>query len=236
MIEINNIYNINCMDGMNQIGYKKVKAVITDPPYGISYLSNHYKNGNPFNEIVGDIKFDSSFIKSFDYCLQDNSVMFIFCDLEKSWLQIKQELGEYYKSTLVWVKNNWTAGDLVSDFGNQYELIVYGLKGKIELNHRFPHVLQFDRVPATALLHPTQKPLALIERLIEATTNIGDLVVDPFAGSGTTLVACKKLNRKFIGFEIDKQHFETTKKGLQKHSHQTKTSEVFLSDCIKSSL
>ncbi len=207
---------MDCYEGIKLLEGKKVKAVITDPPYGISYHSGYYKNGNPFTEIIGDRNFNPNFIKPLiQDVMADNAIMFIFCDLEKSWLQVKQELGEYYKSTLIWVKNNWSAGDLISDFGNQYEVIVYAIKGKIKLNHRFPNVLQFDRVPSQQLIHPTMKPIPLISRLIEATTLEGDLVLDPFAGSGTTLVACKQLRRNYIGFEIDQNHFNTAKKRIE---------------------
>jgi DNA modification methylase len=62
--------------------------------------------------------------------------------------------------------------------------------------------------------HSTQKPLKLIERLIIASSNEGDIILDPFLGSGTTAIACKKLGRKYIGIEVDKKYCEYAKKRL----------------------
>ena len=63
--------------------------------------------------------------------------------------------------------------------------------------------------------HPTQKPVALLEYLIKTYTNEGDLVLDNCMGSGSTGVACKHLNRNFIGIELDKKYFEIAKKRIE---------------------
>ena len=76
--------------------------------------------------------------------------------------------------------------------------------------HTYPkNILQFPRDNANKSLIPTQKPLKLLEYLVETHTNPGDLVLDNTAGSGTTLIACASLLRKFIGIEMDEGHFET---------------------------
>ena len=147
--------------------------------------------------------------------LKLNCCAFIFCDLDYSWLQIKQELGTLYKSTIIWAKNNWTAGDLTGDFGKQYELIIYAVKGDFKFTgKRYPNIWNFNRVPPTDLKHPTQKPQELIEQMIEIGTKEGDLVLDPFIGSGTTACACKKLNRNFIGFEINPDYVKISNERL----------------------
>ncbi len=63
--------------------------------------------------------------------------------------------------------------------------------------------------------HPTQKPIDLIKRIIKTATNKDGLVLDPFLGSGTTAVACEKLDRRYIGFEIDEKYYNTAKKRLK---------------------
>lgn len=75
-------------------------------------------------------------------------------------------------------------------------------------------------------LHPTQKPLKLIRRLIEASSNQGDVVLDPFSGSGSTLVGCIQLNRHYIGIEMDKGYYEI---GLQriKEERNSRKSNLF---------
>ena len=83
-------------------------------------------------------------------------------------------------------------------------------------------VLNFKSVPNCngTKLHPTQKPVALMEYLIKTYTNENELVLDFTMGSGTTGVACKNLNRDFIGIEIDKDYFEIAKKRIEKHTTQ----------------
>ena len=63
--------------------------------------------------------------------------------------------------------------------------------------------------------HPTQKPLALLERIIEASTQEGDLILDPFMGSGTTGVAAVKLNRRFVGIDVEKEYFDLAEKRIR---------------------
>ena len=75
-------------------------------------------------------------------------------------------------------------------------------------------------------LHPTQKPLKLIRRLVEASSNPGDVVLDPFSGSGSTLVSCIQLNRHYIGIELDEEYYKI---GLQriKEEHDERSSNLF---------
>ena len=65
--------------------------------------------------------------------------------------------------------------------------------------------------------HPTQKPIKLINRIVEMSTNKGEIVLDPFMGSGTTAIACLNSNRNFIGFEMDKEYFDMANERIDKH-------------------
>ena len=69
-------------------------------------------------------------------------------------------------------------------------------------------------------IHPTQKPTKLVERMVLASSNSGDVVLDPFMGSGTTGVICKQINREFIGIELDPQYFELAKQRIESSVHQ----------------
>lgn len=81
---------------------------------------------------------------------------------------------------------------------------------------RYPtQVWKFQRDCLTSNLHPTQKPLALIEELVKTFTNENDVVLDNCMGSGTTGVACKKLNREFIGIELDPNYFNIAKNRIE---------------------
>ena len=69
-------------------------------------------------------------------------------------------------------------------------------------------MLQGNMAMKEKRVHPTQKPLPVMEWILNKYTNEGDIILDPFAGSGTTLIACHKLNRKYIGFELDEEYYE----------------------------
>lgn len=82
---------------------------------------------------------------------------------------------------------------------------------------RFPdNLLEFSSLGGKTKLHPTQKPLELVEYLVKTYTNVGDLVLDNCMGSGTTGVACKNLNRKFIGIELDETYYKKAKERIGK--------------------
>lgn len=78
-------------------------------------------------------------------------------------------------------------------------------------------VLKFNRDTLKGSLHPTQKPVLLLEYLIKTFSNEGDLILDPTAGSGSTAIACINTNRNFIGFERDKEYFDIASERVQKH-------------------
>lgn len=81
---------------------------------------------------------------------------------------------------------------------------------------RYPkQVLKFNRVDKHHIVHPTQKPVELLEMLIKSFTNEGDLVLDNCMGSGSTGVACKNINRKFIGIEKEEQYFNIAKERIE---------------------
>jgi site-specific DNA-methyltransferase (adenine-specific) len=106
---------------------------------------------------------------------------------------------------IVWVKNNWSAGDLAGNVGGQHELIIFAARGKFKINgKRLTNVWHFDRVPPKR--HPTEKPLSMIKQAIKLCTKENDLVLDPFLGSGTTLEACYQIDRSCIGFEIEQKY------------------------------
>jgi site-specific DNA-methyltransferase (adenine-specific) len=110
------------------------------------------------------------------------------------------------KTIIIWVKDNWSAGDLEGSFGNQYEQILFLSKGRHKIRgKRWSNVWEFPRVPAKQLLHPAQKPTALLRRAIEASSDVGYDVVDPFCGSGSTGVAARECGRGFLMCDMDEK-------------------------------
>jgi len=135
--------------------------------------------------------------------LKDDRHAYIFCNdyAISTFRDELEKIGFTNKRTLVWVKNNHTSGDLLGDYANKTEFILYLQKGRRLLNgKRETNVLEFDRVASE--LHPTQKPVELCAFLVDKSTNEGEVVLDPFCGSGSVLEASKVLKRGYFGIDI----------------------------------
>lgn len=197
----------DCLEVMKTMADKSFDLVLTDPPYGMAYQSSW--RTEKYERIANDedVAWFPDFAKEVYRVLKDDSHVYIFCNdyAVSDFRRELEKVGFTPKRTLVWVKNNHTSGDLEGDYANKTEFVVYAQKGRRLLNgKRETNVLNFDRVASE--IHPTQKPVNLCEFLISKSTNAGDWVLDPFAGSGTTIIAAKNTGRNAIGIEIEPQY------------------------------
>ncbi len=216
------IYNKDVLEVVKEIKNESIDMIFTDPPYLINYKTNYRKNKKHkfCKEIEGDnnVLLIDNFIKEAYRILKNDTAMYICCswktsDIFKSLLE-KHEFK--IKNQIIWVKNNWTAGDLKGQFGQQYEIVFLAVKGKPKFNgKRITDVWNFNRVSGNKQLHQNEKPVELVELCIQKHSKENDLVFDGFAGVGTTGIACKKLNRKYILCEIDKEYFNIMKNRLE---------------------
>ena len=203
------IYCGDCLEIMPTLPDKSIDMILCDPPYGMKYQSSRRTATPQFNKIENDDAMDwvPLFLKECFRVLKDDSHAYVFCNdyAISDFRRAFEVAGFKAKRTLVWVKNNHTSGDLLGDYGNKTEFIIYAQKGRRLLRGgRDTNVLLFNRV--AQLRHPTQKPVDLCEYLICKSSNEGDTVLDPFAGSGTTGVACIKTRREFILIEKDPKY------------------------------
>ena len=135
-------------------------------------------------------------------------------------MPIHENISIFYKNLAIYNPQMRMGFNNYSSFNNDAKQIgeIYGLKSKhrdCKDGSRYPiSVLEFNNVRNGD--HPTQKPNDLLEYLIKTYTNENDIILDPFMGSGTTGVACKKLNRNFIGIELDKNYFDIAKDRIEK--------------------
>jgi site-specific DNA-methyltransferase (adenine-specific) len=197
----------DCMNeenGLPTLEDNSFDVCIVDPPYGIDYDTNYYKNKNEKPaKINNDDKILTKWIKEIYRILKDDSAIICFTrhDVLDIW---KKEISKYfkYKNTLIWVKNNWSAGDLFSDFGNQYECMIYAIKGKFKFKgKRHPNVFFANRIPPKKYNHLTPKPIKLLKEIIECFKP--ESIIDPFLGSGSIAEISTKLGILFLGYEIN---------------------------------
>ncbi len=218
------IHNRDCVETMKEMVNNNVKVplIVMDPPYEFKNTQTGGKSdlNKSFQKSQTEIK-EKQLTEGIDYetilplltRLQDNVNIYIWCNKE----QIPKYL-EYYVSKLgcsfdiiKWVKTN-----PVPTFNNKYmsdtEYCLYFRKGGYcnpqnyeDGSTLFTHPI--NRKDKNLYHHPTIKPIEIIDRLIRNSSKEGDLVFDPFMGSGTTGVSALKHNRRFIGCEIDKEYF-----------------------------
>lgn len=219
-MELNTVYNDDCMVGMTNIPDESVDLIVTDPPYLVKYKTGWRKDkSHKFtNEILNDDNENlvRNYISECHRIMKEDTAMYMFCSSSKVDF-FKRELEKFFtiRNMIIWVKNNHTAGDLVSSFGRKYEIVFLVNKGRSKFNgKRVSDVWEFKRVVGKKQLHQNQKPLEMIEQCIEKHSTVGDVVFDGFMGSGTTAVACVNTGRNFIGFELDKDYYEIAQKRI----------------------
>jgi len=232
MIEVNKIYNIDCLFGMEEIKDGSVDMILCDLPYGTT--QNKWDVIIPFNILW----------KQYERIIKNNGVIILTAngmftaDLiysnKKMWkynliwekttptgflnanrmpLRVHEDICVFYKKSPIYnpQKSNGHKRKVVkaSHKINCKEPSSYGNHGltTYDSTERYPvSVLKFATDKQKNALHPTQKPVALFEYLIKTYTNEGALVLDNCIGSGTTAIACINTNRNFLGFEISKEY------------------------------
>lgn len=230
MIELNKVYNIDCIELLHSLigGGYKVDCVITDPPYLINYKTNHRadKDHRFCRTIQNDNnpKLIQELIPLLYEVMKDNTPLYMFCGSDKIDF-FKQEIEKYFtiKNIIVWDKGNWSAGDLEAQYGKQYEFIIYANKGRAKFKQdvkRLTDIWSIPRIVGNEQIHQNQKPLEVIYKILNNHTDKGDLVLDTFMGSFTTAVACHKMQRNFIGSELDKEYFRLGQERLDKEKNQ----------------
>lgn len=241
MIDINKIskyllINDDCFSVLKKIPDNSIDLILTDPPYNIA----KYSTGNIKFDWRSDINNDlaewdleelkpSELVGEFKRILKPNGNIFIFCSYNI--------IGDYHKAFdsqfdtfqfMVWHKTNPVPNFRKSSFLNSCELIVACWnKGHIWnfTNQKDMHnfiesgiCMGKERVRDAngKNLHPTQKPVSILEKIISIASNENDIVLDCFSGVSSTGEAALSLNRRFLGVEIDKEYFEASKKRLEK--------------------
>lgn len=213
--KIDNILTLgDCRPFLRKILDGSVDLICTDPQYGVGI-----QNANEFKKVGHEMFADDKeetmelLVTVFAECfriLKDNRHAYFFFSL-KHYTQIRtmlEEAGFFVEpEPIIWNKTSLGAGIGKYNYCTVYESIFHCMKGQRDLNKVLPNLFTIDRVPPRKKLHPTEKPVSLLKKLIENSTIPDELVVEPFAGSGSTLQACIELGRKVKGWELSEVHY-----------------------------
>lgn len=238
-IEIDNCYNIDCIDGMRLMQEQGLKAdwCITDPPYGLEIGNLNYTNGADEQGIEKGYRATkrrdySKLEKGWDNVRIGKEYFDLIFELSNAQIIFG---GNYYtdilqptKSWIVWNKRTWDNNER-NDFADCE--IAWCSKGVARVfNYVYNGMIQGDMKNKDYRFHPTQKPTQLWIKILNLYTKEGDIILDPFSGSQSLRIACHKMQRHYIGFELDKDYYD---KGCDWYKQIT--SQIGIFDIMKKS-
>ncbi|ARC03020.1 site-specific DNA-methyltransferase [Neisseria gonorrhoeae] len=225
------IYHTDCIAKMREMGKQNriVQHIITDPPYAISVENQFHTMRNPRQGIdFGDWDWDfnpAAWLEDAFPLLDKNGSLIIFCSykfISHICTRIEQ-LGGVVKDVLVWQKSNPMPRNIHRRYVQDMEFAVWAVKSKnskwvFNKPDAVPYQRAFFQTPTLLgkerTAHPTQKPVSLMQKIIQIHTQSQDVILDPFMGVGSTGVAALALNRQFIGCEKDIKWFEIAQQRL----------------------
>ncbi len=229
MKEKTKLINADAFKELKNIKSESIDLILTDVPYNISQYSKKdvYIGDRKLNTKIAkwdEIYFDPRLlVNDFKRILKPDGNIFVFVSYNQIGLWHKYFDCEFDTfQFMVWHKTNPTPCVYKTTFLNSCELIIC-LWNK---GHKWNFISQdkmhnFIETPICTYperlinpKHPTQKPISILEHIIRIASNENDIILDPFMGVGSTGVACKKLNRKFIGIEINNEYFKAAQKRL----------------------
>lgn len=223
------IYNQDCLEGLKALKSGSVDLIVTDPPYLIkdTHAGGHTRLARTIQPVNNELR-DNGLVGGLDPAVLPELVRImrrINCYIWCNKAQIPGYLNFFAKEMrcsfdiIVWIKTNSPP-----TFHNKYlsdkEYCLYFRRGGYcqPTSYETAKTAYFQPINVVdkkAYPHPTIKPLNIIKTLIENSSKPGDLILDPFLGSGTTAVACMELGRKYIGYEINEGYFEVAERRIQ---------------------
>lgn len=247
----NQIIHGDCLIELKRIPDNSIDCIITDPPYMISQKgksigrkslnSKSWKRNMDIKLDFGEwdnfdseeefFRFTENWFKECSRVLKEKGWIYIFFDKQKIGyfdLTLSKKYGIKGRTIFAWLKSNPVPSFRKVNWLSASEFIWVGSKGECKLKNflmqkeMFNYMITPNKSSYGETSHPTEKPLLLLEKLIKVNTNEGDIVLDPFLGSGTTAIACINLNRKFIGIEKNEGYFNMAKERIRKKSIQEK--------------
>lgn len=229
----NKLINGDCIEVMDKMIKNDIKVdhIITDPPYNIARENNFHTMGRvgiDFGE--WDKGFDQlSWIDKAFQLIENGGSLFIFNDWKNigEIAKYAESKGFEIKDMVRWRKANPMPRNRDRRYITDFEVAVWLVKPKAKwvfnrlsdtydrCEYEYPLVSQSERVG-----HPTQKPIALMEEIIRRHTNEGQVILDPFAGSSSTAIACMNTDRNYICIEKEEEYYNMSKYRIEQHSQK----------------
>ena len=237
-MEINKIHQIDCMQGLSKLEDNSIQFIFEDPPYNLIgldvFMDSRVYVGmakQRAKEYLRILKYDGSIV----ICGRPP----VLCEV----VLIMQEEGFIFSDWITW----WKVDSITAKkdgYSTNYEVFAVFRRSPFTKFKHIPVPSKSGNYNAEVNIgsiwkhckissqhkegtkHPTQKPIKFLKRFVETFAEEGDLVLDPFIGSGTTAVACVELNRNFLGFEINKEYIGMANKRLSQQSITSFTSPI----------
>lgn len=264
-LELNNIYNIDCLEGMKQLNDKIIDLVITDPPFAIDFKakrSNYNRNGERVLEGYKEIpqaeyyQFTLNWMKEVYRLLKDSGSMYVFSGWNnlKDILNALDEVGFITVNHIIWKYQFGVVTNrkyITSHYHCLYvckndskrKFFPYARYGK-DMKNSYGKSLHYQDKEDVWFIQreywtgdvktPTKLPAEIIKKILMYSSEEGDVVLDPFLGSGQVAVISKIMKRQYIGFEIIKEYYEfalqrlkTEKYRIKENGKQDETAELF---------
>lgn len=210
----------DCLEIMKDIPDGSIDLIVTDPPYKVTSRGSAGNSGGMLQKKInrkGQV-FDFNDISCKKYApefyriLKEGTHCYIMTNHTNliEMLNVFTNVGFKFVKCLIWNKGNKIMGQF---YMNQFEYIMFFRKGKAKKinNCGTSDILNIPNKKTKIdgkNLHDTEKPIELNRILVENSTNENDIVLDPFMGIGSCGIACKKLNRNFIGIELDEKYYD----------------------------
>ncbi len=223
------IYNQNCLEGLKALKSGSVDLIVTDPPYLIkdTHAGGHTRLARTIQPVNNELR-DNELNVGLDPAVLPEMVrvlktinLYIWCNKAQIPDYLDFFVGELGCSfdILVWIKTN-SPPTYHNKYLSDKEYCLYFRRGGYcqPTSYETAKTAYFQPTNVKdkkAYPHPTIKPLNIMKTIIENSSKQGDLIIDPFLGSGTTAVACMELGRKYIGFEINKNYYEVAQRRIK---------------------
>lgn len=212
---INQVILGDCLEILPSLPDHVFDLIIIDPPFLIAkYSSLRVHMRKSFGDLGLIEHFFKTLFKEFERVLKDSAYFYVFCNGDS------YPLFWYYTfpftkrvRTIIWDKETSING---YSWRHQHILLLFGeMPNSIKVPTGDGDIIPCKSVPVKKRVHPAQKPIELLKKLISKSSKEGDLVGDFFVGSGSTLLATKQLNRKYFGIEYDKRYFKIIENKLK---------------------